>query len=353
MTRNTRGGSGGVEMLEGRTLMSATFFTQHNLVSDGAVAADHVDKNLKNPWGLAADDNGPVWVANNGTSTATIYDFGTGKAAPLVVQIPGHGAGNAGAPTGQIYNSAEGGFVVGKGGKSGVSKFIFSTEDGTIAAWSPGVDLTHAVTVVDRSATGAVYKGLAMAKTHGKWFLYATDFANRRVDVFDDHFRRVNSLGTYIDPTLPKTYSPFGIQAVGGRLVVTYARTQAGSTDEAHGAGLGRVTVFRPDGKVLLRLEHTSAMDAPWGVAAAPASWGAFAGDLLVGQFGSGKIAAYSATTGKLQDLLRDSRGTPIADPGLWGLIYGNDAKTKDTLFFDAGIDDEADGLFGSITIHV
>ena len=342
-----------MDRLEPRRLMSAAFVTQHNLVSDGAVPADHVDPHLKNPWGLASGDaNGPVWVANNGSHSATLYDFGTGAAVPLVVQVPGHGPGNLGSPSGQVFNPAADAFkIVGPDGKRGASVFLFSTEDGTIAAWSPAVDRTHAITIVDRSKSGAVYKGLAEAKVGGKWYLYATDFANRRVDVFDDHFRPVKAFSTFVDPTLPKDYAPFGIQAVGGRLVVTYAKTQAGGDDEAHGAGLGRVTVFRPDGKVLVRLQQSADLDAPWGVAQAPASWGPLAGKLLVGQFGSGHIVAYDPVTGHDDGPLLKQNGQPLANEGQWGLLFGNEGH-RDTLFFSAGINDEADGLFGSITIH-
>jgi len=339
-----------IEPLEARQFLSASFFTQHNLVSDGAVAADRVDKNLKNPWGLASDTPGPLWVANNGTSTATIYDFDTGKPAPLVVHVRGHGGGEE-APTGEVYNAAEDGFVIHKNGKSGPAKFIFAGEDGTISAWSPAVDLNNTVVVVDDSDEGANYKGLAQVKFRGKTYLYTTDFANRRVEVYDENFEDVEHIGTFIDPNIPKNYNPFGIQAIGGNIVVTYAKHVSGEEDEAHGAGFGYVTVFRPDGKVLMRLQHTPLLNAPWGVAQAPKSWGEFAGDLLVGQFGSGDIVAFDSRTGKLQGVLKNKNGKPIVNDGLWGLRFGNDKATDETLFFSAGINDEADGLLGRLRI--
>jgi len=340
-----------IEPLENRQFLSANFFTQHNLVSDGAVPADRIDKNLKNPWGLASDTPGPLWVANNGTNTATIYSFDTGKPAPLIVHIRGHGGTESEDPTGQVYNIAERGFNVHKHGKTGSAKFIFAGEDGTISAWSPGVDPNNTVLGVDNSSKGANYKGLAEAQWQGKSYLYATDFANRHVDVYDENFHKVTQVGTFIDPSVPRNFNPFGIQMIDDKIYVTYAKHVPGEEDEAHGAGLGFVSVFRPDGKVLGELQHTSLLNAPWGVAKAPASWGKYANDILVGNFGSGTIVAYNAA-GQSQGTLNFANGKPVVNDGLWGLRFGNDKATDETLFLSAGLNDEADGLLANLKFH-
>ena len=337
------------EPLEARQLLSATFFTQHNLVSDGAVPADRVDKNLVNPWGLASDTPGPLWVANNGTNTATLYDFDTGAPKPLVVHIKGHAGGDE-DPTGEVYNEAEGSFVVKANGKSGPAAFLFAGEDGTVSAWAPTVDKDNTILVADRSNVGAVYKGLAQTEFGHKTMLYATDFENGRVDVFDSNFKRVTKIGNFLDPKVPKDFHPFGIQEIDGNVVVTYAKHVPGDNDEAHGAGFGYATVFNGSGRILRRLQHVSQLNAPWGVAKAPASWGKFAGHLLVGNFGNGDIVAFDPKTGHSDGTLNAANGKPIIIDGLWGLRFGNDAKSKDTLFLSAGINDEADGLFGTIT---
>jgi uncharacterized protein (TIGR03118 family) len=339
-----------VELLENRQFLSANFFTQHNLVSDGAVPADRIDKNLKNPWGLASDVPGPLWVANNGTNTATIYDFDTGKPAPLIVHTRGHGGGDEN-PTGEVYNIAEGNFDVKKNGKSDSAKFIFAGEDGTISGWSPGVDLNNTVLAVDNSSKGAVYKGLAEASWHGKFYIYATDFVNRHVEVYNESFHKVTHVGTFIDPTVPRSFNPFGIQQIDGKIYVTYAKKVPGEKDEAHGAGLGYVSVFRADGKLLGSFRHTQMLDAPWGVAKAPASWGKYANDILVGNFGSGKIVAFNAS-GQSQGTLNSANGKPVVNDGLWGLRFGNDKATDETLFISAGINGEADGLLANLKFH-
>ena len=233
-----------------------------------------------------------------------------------------------------------------------MADFIFAGEDGTISAWSDEVDSKNTVVVVDNSAKGAVYKGLAQANAGDKTYLYATDFANSRVDVFDSNYHKVTKFGNFVDPQVPSDYSPFGIQNVGNKIVVTYGKHVPGEDDEAHGAGFGYVTVFSSKGKVLQRLQHTNLLNAPWGVAVAPKAWREYAGDLLVGQFGSGEIIAFDSKTGLTKGSLKDSHGDPVVNDGLWGLRFGNDKATKNTLFLSAGLNDEADGLLANLKIH-
>jgi uncharacterized protein (TIGR03118 family) len=231
--------------------------------------------------------------------------------------------------------------------------FIFDGEGGTLVSWSSSSGATVAK---DNSASGAVYKGLAIANIGGAGFLYATDFQHDRVQVFDSSFNDVTVSGgfTFVDPGLPSGYGPFGIQAVGTKIYVTYGQHTAGSTDEAHGPGLGVVDEFNTDGSFVKRLVSngsSSVLNAPWGVAMAPANFGAFSNDLLIGNFGDGTINAFDPTTGALVGTLKDQNGNVIVLSGLWGIAFGNgvDNQPTNTLFFAAGLNDEADGLYGRI----
>jgi uncharacterized protein (TIGR03118 family) len=322
-----------------------------NLVSDGAVPAAHTDANLVNAWGLTATSTSPWWVANNGTSTSTLYN-GDGvaqpAAAPLIVSVPGD-------PTGAVANTTSD-FVVTSGTSSGPARFLFATEDGTIRGWNPNVPPpppSHQTEIgVDNSAAGAVYKGLAIGAVGSDNFLYATDFVNGHIDVFDKSFIPVDM--QFVDPGLPAGFGPFGIQNIGGRLFVTYAK-QSGGTDELHGQGLGFVDEFATDGTFLARVATRGQLDAPWGLALAPANFGRFSGDLLVGNFGNGRINAYEPLAdGSFahRGLLRDSDHKPVTIDGLWGLGFGNGVGSGATnaLYFTAGPNDEENGLFGRIT---
>ncbi len=305
-----------IETLEGRQLMSATLFVQHNLVSDGAVPADHIDKNLVNPWGVSADDTaGAAWVSDNGTGLSTLYDFGTGSPVPLVVRIPGRNG--PGAPTGQAFLKQGTNFNFSSGGKSGAAVFVFASEDGVISAWNPAVSLNNAVVTYTGSAN-SLYKGLAAATVGGVPYLYAANFGTGQVDVFDTHFHRVTEFGKFLDPTVPNGFTPFNVQNVDGKLFVTYAARATGAHDETHGAGLGYVAEFNAGGRLIRHYQHTAAMNAPWGVSRAPRTFGAFAGDVLVGQFGSGEILAFNHKTGKLDGTLDGANGKPIVISGLW-----------------------------------
>ena len=311
----------------------------HNLVSNVAGIADNVDPNLVNAWGLAAGPTSPWWVSDNGTDRSTLYNP-AGTPLPLVVSVPG-------APTGTVFNGTPGSFLVGAGN----ALFIFSTESGTILGWNGG---PAATVEADRSPAGAVYKGLAIAQTPSGPRIYATDFHNGAVDVFDSAWQPVSHAG-FVDPFLPRHFAPFGIQTIGDRIFVTYAKQQAGSDDEAHGRGLGIVDAFDTAGRLRSRVAQFGDLNAPWGVAQAPKGFGRFSGDLLVGNFGDGRISAYRDVFHRLfvpAGQLRSSTGGALAIDGLWALEFGQGAPNNgptDTLFFTAGPNDEENGLFGSI----
>jgi uncharacterized protein (TIGR03118 family) len=337
-------------------------YVQTNLVSDIPGLAAHTDPNLKNPWGTSVGPNTPIWVSDNHAGVTTLYD-GAGNPQPKVVAIPAPpsaGPGAVGAPTGQAFNTLSNSstdFVIKKNGVSGPAFFLFATEDGTIAGWNPNVDPTNAVIAVDNSTAtdtagdvGANYKGLALVTTpSGSKFIYATSFRFGRVDVFDNQFNLVNS---FTDPTLPAGFAPFGIHNIGGNLYVTFAKQGPGKDDDAARPGNGFVDVFAPNGDLLQRLVSRGRLDSPWAVTMAPSSFGAFGGDILVGNFGNGHINAYDPVTGKFRGELKRPHGGPITIDGLWGLRFAPTALNAitDALYFTAGLNHEADGLFGTIT---
>ncbi len=329
------GGNGGM----------GTSFVATTLVSDTALAAystNRRDPNLVNGWGLAFNPQAYAWVANNGTATSTLYD-GSGVAQSLVVTTPP-------APTGIVYNGSQD-FKITQGSTTAASLFIFATEGGQIAAWSPTVNATATLKVFDGSAGGSSYKGLAIASRLGTSFLYAADFHNARVDVFDSAFTPVHLQGAFTDAALPAGYAPFGIQAIGDSIYVAYAMQDGQAQDEVHGAGLGIVDVFDTAGAFVKRLVTGGALDAPWGIAMAPASFGPLGGALLVGNFGDGKINAFDPTTGNQVGTVSKADGSAIVIDGLWGIAFGNgiNGQPTTTLFFAAGPGDEAHGVYGRI----
>ena len=335
-------------------VFSSAAFAQHyqqtDLVADSksVSATATIDTNLVNAWGLARG-GGPWWVADNGTGLSTLYD-NTGAIVPLVVTIPPpmNGAPPA-APDGIVFNYSQN-FLI-KAGKPAF--FLFATEDGTISGWNPGVDPTNAVIKIDNSQQGAIYKGLAIAKRGAVSRLYTTNFTTAQVEMYDGNFRPVVMGSAFQDADLPANYSPFGIQNVGGNIVVTFARRKPGSKDEDHGVGLGYVDVFDFDGNLLLRLQHGPVLNAPWGIALAPSDFGTFSHRLLIGNFGDGKIHAYNLVSGKQEGVLLNPDGTQLSIDGLWALSFGGDGAKNGLatqLFFTAGPNDESDGLYGSIT---
>jgi uncharacterized protein (TIGR03118 family) len=326
-------------------------FTATALVSDGAVPAAHTDANLKNSWGIAFNPQGFVWVADNGTNLATLYD-GNGVPQSLVVTIPAGQNGSA-SPTGIVFNGTQS-FTVTENGKSGVAAFIFAGEGGTITAWAPAVGPTNAFVVYDDGTGGAVYKGLALAAMNGNNFLYATDFHNNKIDVFNTGFTKVTMPGAFTDPAIPAGFAPFGIAAIGTNLFVTYAMQDAAKHDDVAGAGFGMVDVYDTSGNLKQRFATGGPLNAPWGIAQAPSNFGSMSGAILVGNFGDGKINAFNASSGQSMGPLNGANGSPLVEPDLWGIAFGNGLSNQptNTLFFAAGPNDEADGLYGRIDLN-
>ncbi|NRR31732.1 TIGR03118 family protein [Oxalobacteraceae bacterium] len=324
--------------------VAASTFAVSSLVSDSASGAAHSDARLLNTWGIAFNPNGFVWVGNNGSNSSTLYD-GNGVPQSLVVSTPA-------APTGIVFNSSSD-FKVSLNGVSAASPFIFSTEGGAIAAWSPSVSLNNAIQVVDGGAGKAVYKGLAIASYNGANYIYASDFHNGRVDVFDASFNKVTLPGSFMPPSLPASYAPFGIQALGGKIYLSFAQRGAAGDDDVHAAGAGIVDVFDTAGNFLKRLVSGGALNAPWGLAMAPANFGAVSGKLLVANFGDGKINAYDPETGAAAGALGDAAGKALVIDGLWGIAFGNglNSQPANTLFFTAGPADETHGQYGRIDV--
>lgn len=327
-----------------------TTYTQHNLVSDGFVPADHVDANLINAWGIVFNPSGVVWVANNGTGTSTLYD-GQGNSIPLVVQIPSPTAPSGGNPTGIVYNGSAD-FMVSKGGVTGPSRFIFATEDGVIAAWAPNVDLTHAVRVI--CAGSAIFKGLAISAGGNGGQIYATDFSHAKVDVYDSSFKPVTlNYGAFTDADIPHGFAPFGIQNINGDIYVSYAKQDGARHDDVHGAGLGYVDVYTPNGRLIRRVASRGALNAPWGMTMAPAGFGHAGNTLLVGNFGDGHINSYEPVFYSPLGSLKDTNGKPIKIDGLWGLAFGNGYAKQpvNSLYFTAGPGGESHGLYGRLQV--
>ena len=335
-------------------------YRQINLVSDQPGRAHLLDSDLVNAWGLAASPGtnaspgSPLWVADNGSDVATLY-AGSGPTSvskvPLTVNVTGA------APTGQVFNGDGSAFIVKDDqGNSGSALFLFDTENGTIDGWAPNVGGAppSMVTEVARdNGANAVYKGLAVATVKGKSFLYATNFRSGRVEAYDSTFTPVEMPGgLFVDPGLPAGYGPFGIAEIKGKLYVSFAQQDATLHDDVAGPGHGFVDVFTNTGKFVRRLVTRGALNSPWGLALAPASFGRFGGDLLVGNFGNGLINVYNPTNGASLGRLRQPNGLPINIDGLWGLKFGNGnaAKTGE-LIFSAGPDGESHGLLGKIVV--
>jgi uncharacterized protein (TIGR03118 family) len=311
-----------------------TSYTQTNLVSDVPGLAPSLDPNLKNPWGMASSSGSPNWVSDQGTGLATIYT-GSGNIAALVVTIPQTQIGTPSSPTGVVFNATS---------DFNGAHFIFATLGGTIAAWTSGTSAVTSASVFD-----AVFTGLAQGNNGSGNFLYAADFKGGRIDVFDGNFNPAALHGNFIDPNLPAGYSPYNIQNVGGKLYVEYVPVSNGRP--LAGTGNGLVDVFDTNGNFLERLTTGGPLNDPWGVALAPAGFGAFGSDLLVGNFGNGQINAFDPTTGASLGTLDNAQGQPIVNDGLWALHFGNGGNggNADTLFFNAGINNQQDGLYGSI----
>jgi uncharacterized protein (TIGR03118 family) len=340
-----------IEALEVRSMMSASFYNQVDLVSDNGVAGSRTDANLVNGWGLAHSPTGPWWVSSAAQGLSIAYD-GAGALAAPNVSIP-HAAGvTLSSPTGAIANDSRG-FKISSNGVSAPSEYIFVTEDGAISGWSPNVDPTHAILTVDNSASGAVYKGGAIGVRDGGQFFFAADFHNGRVDIFDRNFSPVaHKRLAFRDTSLPAGYAPFNITNIGGQLYINYALQDADAHDDVAGPRHGFIDVFNTDGSLVRRFASRGSLDSPWGTVQAPHDFGLFSDDILVGNFGNGKISAFNHR-GRFMGFVGGSDGNPVEIPGLWGLGFGNGATAgpTNTLFFAAGPDDESHGLFGTLTV--
>jgi uncharacterized protein (TIGR03118 family) len=317
------------------------------LVSDVPGAAAATDPNLVNGWGLARSATSPWWVADNGTDRATLYTS-AGAINPLVVGVDG-------GPTGTVFAGIPDNFLVASTASPALApaNFIFSSEDGMIRAWRGG---SSAALVTAHGQPGAIYKGLAIAQpTPGNPVLYAADFHNARVDVFNGAWQDITPGDAFVDPMLPAGYAPFGIQTIGSRVFVSYARQDADAEDELAGQSLGFVDAYDLAGNLLQRVAQRGQLNAPWGLAMAPSTFGRYAGDLLVGNFGDGQINAYEETASGFEHrgTLRDTSGQKLVIDGLWALEFGNAGSngSPDTLFFTAGPNEESHGLFGTITV--
>lgn len=324
------------------TAASADFVKMTNLVSDGSMPAAITDPSLVNAWGISYGPTGPFWVSDNGTGVSTLYSLAPGSEVPtklgLTVTIPGDGSA-----TGQTFN---------KGAASGAfngNAFLFVSEDGTVSGWRGSLG-TNAE-VLQAGATTNLYKGTAMAEVGGNSYLYIANFASGAVDVLKGNVGAPNLMGSFVDPTLPSGYAPFNVEVLGGNVFVTYAKQIPGDVDEAHGAGLGFVDEYDLNGNFIARVASNGPLNAPWGMVIAPSEFGAFAGDLLVGNFGDGHINAWDLATMTYDGWLKDMNGNPIVIDGLWGLIAGNGGAAGDTgdLYFSAGPNGEANGLFGEL----
>jgi uncharacterized protein (TIGR03118 family) len=318
-------------------------YTQTNLVSDVPGAAQKVDPNLVNAWGMSRSATSPIWVSDNGTDVATLYNGDVNGSpvgiVPLVVSIPG------GAPTGQVFNdvATTNPTAFNLPGTTTPARFIFIGEDGDLSAWAGGT-----VATLVGHTEGAIYKGLALAHSPSGPMLLAANFGANRIDVFDSTFSPVSSAGMFSDPTLPAGYAPFNVAEIGGQIFVTYALK--GGEDDIAGPAHGFVDVYTTSGAWVKRFATHGVLNSPWGITLAPASFGQFSGDLLIGNFGDGRIHAFDPNTGEVLGTLRGTSGAPLAIDGLWGLIVGDPgAGGVDSVWFSAGPDDESHGLLGTL----
>lgn len=360
------GGGGGMSQMDP---VMVTSFTDKALVSNSTTvvaSASTIDANLQNPWGIAFQPGQPFWIADNNSNVATLYS-GTGAIETQVITgsptdgiaIPASAAGAPANPTGQVYNGG-GGFMIPTGTGQESALFIYVGEGGTIAAWAQDSG-PWAVTAYDdgvvNSTNHAVYKGLALGTVDGATYLYATDLHNNKVDVFDTNYSKPAAMqGKFIDPNIPSGFVPFGITALDGQLYVTFAMRDSAMHDEVTGPGLGYVDIFDFSGNLVRRFASAGALNAPWGIAGAPAGFGSLKGDVLIGNFGDGTINIFAPNGTALatpEGSLMNSAGKALTFPGLWSLVFGNGDADKPitTLFYTAGFADQTDGVFGSITV--
>jgi uncharacterized protein (TIGR03118 family) len=301
--------------------------------------ANHTDPQLSNPWGISFIPGQPFWVANNNGGTSTLYDAQGNKTQPtVVIPVAAHNPCPQGCPTGTVANAQAGYF--------GNGAFLFDTEDGIIANWT---GQGNAFTVVDNSASGAVYKGLAVVTNIEGTFLLAANFNSGRIDVFDRNFNATHLVGTLTDPNLPAGYAPHGVKVINNVIFVAYAKQDGAKHDPVIGAGLGIVDAFDMEGNFHGNFASGGMLNAPWGVVATPASFGDFSNGVLIGNFGDGTINAYD-TTGHFRGQVSDSAGHPIVNAGLWDMAFGaGGTGDPNTLYFTAGGANQTSGLFATL----
>jgi uncharacterized protein (TIGR03118 family) len=322
-------------------------FTQSNLVSDGSVPARTIDPQLINPWGIAIGQQTPFWINTAGSGFSEVYDSGGNK--QFVVQIPPTGGNsNTGSPAGIAFNPSTTDFII---PHSTAATFIFGSLDGTISAWN--ASLTNAQVVVDGSGLGASYTGLAIEKNGANSYILAANFLANSVDLYETEFAHIALAGHFIDPAVPQGYAPFNVHVLNSQVYVTFAMQTPGGGPPTAGDGAGYVSVFDLNGNLLHHAIAGGMLNAPWGIAMAPASFGAFGGDLLIANFGDGKINAFDPTTFAFKGQLQNSSGNPIQNDRMWELVFGqNGTGDPNTLYFSAGVNDEKGGLFGAITAN-
>jgi uncharacterized protein (TIGR03118 family) len=359
-----------LERLDDRCLLDAGMgYVQTNLSSDIPGLAQHTDPKLLNPWGFSETANGQFRVAANGSGRGILLNAQGEKSAPdiIITTPPGSPASSTSTPNGVISNPTSG-FMITVNGRSAPATLLFSTEDGTIAGWNPALSRTHAVIAADQSGNGAIYKLLAMGTNAQGTFVFATNFHNGTVDVFDSNFHLVN-LGpkAFVDPTtgpdaIPSDFAPFGVKNFDGTLFVTYAKQDADKHDDVEGVGNGFIDEFDTSGNFIKRFATRGLLNSPIGATIAPANFGQFSNDVLIGNFGDSHVNAFDPVTGKFLGQLTDTHGNPLVlnggfketdTKGLWGIGFGNgaDGAKTNTLFFAAGINEENDGLFGKVTV--
>ena len=315
-------------------------YTQENLVSDQPGVAQLTDPQLVNAWGMSRGPNTPVWVSDNGADVTTLYNGAvpgnpeSPVAKVLTVSIPG------GAPTGQVFNNTSA-FVL--PGTTTPARFIFIGEHGDLSAWAGGA----AATLISHT-DGAIYKGLALAHSPSGPMLLAANFHANRIDVFDGAFAQAPVTGMFTDPTLPAGYAPFNVAEIGGQVFVTYAKQDSDAEDDVAGPAHGFVDVYTTSGAFVKRFATHGVLNSPWGMTIAPANFGQFSSDLLIGNFGDGRIHAFDPNTGEVLGIVRGTSGAPLAIDGLWALMVGDAvAGGLNSIWFSAGPDDESHGLLG------
>ena len=344
------------------TVAAQQHYKQTNLISDIPGMAETTDPNLVNPWGMSRSSGSPWWISDNGPGLTTLYS-GAGAPIPLGQPCPAGTNTNCvvvptgdtdksptGTPTGQVFNGTSDFQLT----PNNPARFIFVTEDGTISGWNGGPSA-----VIKVNTHGAsVFKGVALASSRTSWgrmanFLYVADFRKGRVAVYDTSFNRVHMDDeAFEDEAIPHGFAPFNVQNIGGDIYVAFAQQDSAKHDEVDGAGLGYVDVFSTGGRLMRRLQHSRWMNAPWGMTQAPSDFGAYSHNVLVGQFGSGQILVFDAVNGQLKGTLNDASNKPITIDGLWDIAFGSGGTSGSAtaLYFTAGLNAEADGLFGTIT---